>query len=450
MSAGDGASPAKHAADVAGMCDALEALLSGRARREILDVLGKGGSMASGLRRLRSAMADHALPGMSGATARTVHRLDRRTRQDGFRVLHAWNHNTHRFTDEIVPVLLVDFLENAGGRDVDARTTLAILLDYYFLHLLALAAMRAWDSPDPGSSLDRVTGLVSHLQGQDGSGHRFLVDAESLLIYALSQFHPDEHAYDRVIDRVSLLSSEHQVAFARVSAAVLGSHLRWGFWLMYGRDVVRMRDDNVGDYPWLLYTVLTLTRAWSEADDEAVRSRIAGSLLLGLAADPWAFRGNPPPALEAYGEEYDELRALLQAHGHELLDALEEHRPTKEGYAPLSLHFNFPHNALVAIVTLALLEGRPQRIALNDLFDEGELGAEVEVPDAEREPVSESVSEAGREPETKEGLARALMAFSRGSPDRLGYRGAMLVAYDPLSAMRSFSLTVDALRKSLG
>ena len=47
------------------------------------------------------------------------------------------------------------------------------------------------------------------------------------------------------------------------------------------------------------------------------------------------------------------------------------------------------------------------------------------------------------------GLARARMAFSRGSPERLGYRGAMLVAYDHLSGLRSYSLTVDTIAKSL-
>ncbi|MDX1495483.1 MAG: hypothetical protein R3253_15555, partial [Longimicrobiales bacterium] len=104
-------------------------------------------------------------------------------------------------------------------------------------------------------------------------------------------------------------------------------------------------------------------------------------------------------------------------------------RPTKTGYAPLALHFNFPHNALVAIVTLALLEGRPQPLPLNALF----------VRELDDPPEGES----------QEGLARTLMAFSGGSPDRLGYRGAMLVAYDPLSAMRSFSMTTKALKKSL-
>ena len=53
------------------------------------------------------------------------------------------------------------------------------------------------------------------------------------------------------------------------------------------------------------------------------------------------------------------------------------------------------------------------------------------------------------EDETQEGLARALMAFSRSSPDRLGYHGAMLVAYDHFSGLRSYSLTVDTIGKSL-
>ena len=103
-------------------------------------------------------------------------------------------------------------------------------------------------------------------------------------------------------------------------------------------------------------------------------------------------------------------------------------KPDKKRYAPLALHFNFPHNTLVAIVTLALLEARPQTLTLNDLF------------------VPEFDTGVG---DTQEHLARTLMAFSRGSPDRLGSRGAMLVAYDPLSGLRSFTMTRDTLKRGL-
>ena len=430
-----------HGADVGALCDALEEVLEGATRSSIVETLGRGDRIDDALRRIRGAMSSHGFDGLPRDFPRTVRRLDQRTRQDGFRVLHAWNHTTHRFTDDVVPVLMIDFFERAGVEDPDIATTLSILLDYYFLHLLALAAMRAWDTEDPGATLDRITHLLRLLQGPDGSGHHFVADAETLMIYALSQFHPEEHAYDRVIERTAVLPEVHEVAFARVSAAVLGAHLRWGFWLMYERDVVRMREDNVGDYPWLLYSVLVLMRAWTGMRDDPERveerKQVAGSLLLGLAADPWAFTGRPPAALQPYPDEYAEL-ALLEAHGEALLDELEAHRPTKDAYAPLSLHFNFPHNALVAVATLALLEGRPQPLTLNDLFEEEAVGAPGD--EGEATPVSA---------ESKEGLARTLMAFSRGSPDRLGYRGAMLVAYDPLSAMRTFSMTVKTIEKSL-
>jgi hypothetical protein len=416
--------------DLRALCDTLETLLAGSGRAEIVGRVVRGGRLDVALRRLRSSMSEHGFEGLPVDFADRVRRLDQRTRRDGFRVLHSWDHGAHRFTDDLVPVLMVGYFERAVGDNPDTRTAVAILLDYYLLHLLALAAMRAWDAEDPGGALDRVTHLLALLQGPEGSGHHFVTDAETLLIYALSQFHPEEQAYDRVIERVAGLPMSHQVAFARVSAAVLGTHLRWGFWLMYERDIARMREDNVGDYPWLLYTVTTLLRAWADLGDdpdrEDERRALAGSLLLGLAADPWAFGGAPPPALRPFAEMYAECRSLLEAHGAELVEELARHEPAKDAYAPLSLHFNFPHNALVAILTVALVEGRPQPLALDDLFDEG------------------------GDLEAKEALALALTDFSRSSPERLGYRGALLVGYDPLTALRSYATAVNTLRRGLG
>ena len=439
------ANAASSAAEVLELCDLLEAMLGDGTRARLVDGFSTGADLSTKLTSLRSAMADHRFDGVSGRLATLVRKLDGGTRKDGFRVLHSWNHQTHRFTEDLVPVLLLDFFERVEVEDPDHRMTLEILLDYYFLHLLSLCAMRVWDAEDRDALLDRLTGLVTTLQGDQGSGHQFVSNAETLLIYALSQFHPEEQAYDRIIERVSTLAWSHQLEFARVSAAVLSAHLRWGFWLMYGRDVVRMRDDNVGDYPWLLYATLTLLKAYamSVSDDAARvggdglddvdRDAILGSLLQALAADPWAFRGTVPSSLEPYAIEYAEVRGLLVEHGGQLLEDFEAFRPERSGYAPLALHFNFPHNALVAIVTLALLESKPQSLPLNALFDEAFEGA----------------SGAELSEETQEGLAQTLMAFSGASSDRLGYRGAMLVAYDPRSGMRSFSMTVDTLRKSL-
>lgn len=428
------------ASDVDALCAALESFLDGPYRREITDRVTRGGGIDDALRRLRASMSNHAFEGLPPDVVHTIGRLDERTREDGFRVLHSWNHTTHEFTDDLVPVLMIDFFERAGAEDPDPRTTVSILTDYYALHLLALAAMRAWDTEDAGATLDSITRLLDLLHGPNGSGHHFVADAETLMIYALSQFHPEEHAYDRLIEKTAALPRDHQIRFARVSVAVLGAHLRWGFWLMYDRDIQRMRDDNVGDYPWLLWSVTTLLRAWTELVDDAggtegptedrsaERHAIAGSLLLGLAADPWALGGRPPPALESFSELYDECRGLLETHGERLLDELESHRPTKHAYAPVSLLFNFPHNALVAALTVALLEGRPRALSFNDLFDEGE-------------------AEGDARSDSREELARALMAFSRASADHVGYEGAILVAYDPLTAIRTYSMTRKALRE---
>jgi hypothetical protein len=436
--------------DVHALCDAVESLLDGSGRRTVVDRVARGGGLHDALRRLRASMSSHGFEGLPSDFSSTVRRLDQRTRQDGFRVLHSWNHTRHEFTDDLVPVLMIDFFERAGVEDPDVPTTASILLDYYVLHLLALAAMRAWDTEDPGATLDRVTRLLGLLHGPDGSGHRFVGDAEALMIYALSQFHPEEHAYDRLIEKSALLPRDHQVRFARVSAAVLGAHLRWGFWLMYERDIQRMRDDNVGDYPWLLWSVTTLLRAWVElvdepapdgdpSDDRSVERRaILGSLLLGLAADPWALGGRPPSSLEPFREMYDECRALLESHGPRLLDELDAHRPSKTSYAPLAFLFNFPHNALVAALTVALLEGRPRALGLDDLFEPGDSGGAAAEPDA-------TVGS----PESREVLARDLMAFSRANAVHVGYRGAPLVAYDPLTAIRTHSMTLKALREGL-
>lgn len=422
------------AQDLSEVLDALDGALRGPTRRLVLDGMQSRGDFADWMGRMRSAMTEHRFVAGDKRMdlAHAVRRLDVRTRKDGFHVLHSWNHQTHEFTNDVVPVLMTDFFLRAGPENPDARVVLEILLDYYFLHLLSLCAMRVWDADDPDAAMERVTGLVEALQGEGGSGHHFVADAETLLIYAVSQFHPEEQAYERIIERVAGLSEGRRLAFARVSASVLSAHLRWGFWLMYGRDVVRMRADNVGDYPWLLDSVHTLMRGWVGAEERSApqveRDDILESLLQGLAADPWAFTGARPPALAAHAEAYDEVRTLLAAHGSDLLEALESHQPTKTAYAPLAFHFNFPHNALVAVVTLALLEGRPQPLPLNALFTR-------ELADPP-------------EGETQEGLARTLMAFSRGSTDRLGHRGAVLVAYDPLSAMRSYSMTAKALRKA--
>jgi hypothetical protein len=78
----------------------------------------------------------------------------------------------------------------------------------------------------------------------------------------------------------------------------------------------------------------------------------------GIAADPWAFTSSTPSSLAAYAGEHLALRGLLERHGLAMVEEMQLQAPGKQRYAPLALHFNFPHNTLVAMVTLALLEAR--------------------------------------------------------------------------------------------
>jgi len=414
-------------------CDLLERALHGPTRKEILDEALRSGDHGDALRRLRAGMHTHVFKTRSGRLdlGRLVERLDARTREEGFHVLQSWDFTALRFTEENIPVLMLDYFVRTEAVGRSERSSLETLLDYYFLHVLALVVMRAWDEGDGDGILARVTELVGALQGPDGSGSQFVENAETLLMLAISHFHPEEKAYDRLIDKVRMLDEVHRTNFALVSAPVLGSHLRWGFWLMYDRDVLRMRNDNVGDYPWLLFALATLMRCYVRLRDESIRGPLRESvvegLLSGLTADPWAFVGKPPPALSEHRSEYSELVELLGRCSEDLLDEFEDHRPSKERYSPVSLQFNFPNNTLVAMVSIALHRGTPVPLPLNALLARSD----------------------GSPGESPEALARALMDFSGSSPERLGTQGAMLVAYDPYTGLRSFTMTLDTLRKNV-
>ncbi len=58
------------------------------------------------------------------------------------------------------------FLAAQRGADASSDVELAILLDYYFMHVLALLTMRIWDDGDPDENLER---LNAHARGAAGT-----------------------------------------------------------------------------------------------------------------------------------------------------------------------------------------------------------------------------------------------------------------------------------------
>ncbi len=403
-------------------CEQLEAVLTGRARNDVLDALERDGDFAAGCARLRGAMRSHTLPSTHGRIAlqRIIRSLDDRTRREGFHVLASWDYRAHRFAEEMAPVLMLDRHAGPDWCGDGSRAALAILLDQYLLTVLGLCAVRAWDDGDADANLDRVTRLVGLLNGPNGGGHRFVDDAETLLLLAISHYHPHEAAYDMLIQKVRALDETHRLTLAIACAGALGGHLRWGLRYMYRRDVGRMRDDNLVDYPWLLFAATTLARSY--ASTSAPNDAVVEGLLNAFTADPWAFSGSAPPGMQAYLAEHAEVRASIAEDARGLSEAFARHQPSAKSYSPLGFQSNFLCNAFVAMVATAMIDGDAHP-SLNGLFTR-ERRDGLDVDGVER-------------------YARRLMSYAgagAAAPDR-----AALIVYDPYEAAHSFNMGMQVL-----
>jgi hypothetical protein len=390
--------------DFRNACDRLEAVLGGPLREQIVG--------ASSLGSLVRAFRADSFPELS--LQELVAALDAKTRADGFHVLHDWDGKRDRLNEETIPEEVARYAAEQRA-DPAAR---AILLDYYFLYVLALLALRAWDEGEPSRNLERVSALLGTLQGPLGSGQKFVEDAETLLLLAVSHFEPDVTAYDRLLAKVRGLDEDHGTKLALAHAAILSSHLRFGFEATYGRDILEMRRDNAPDYPWLLLALGNLLGRFARGVEGLERDRVVEGLLNGLTPDPRAFVGAPPAALVPFEAEHSRFRELWEANRAALLSGFERHRPSENAYSPLSFFFNFPHNLLKGVVIDAILRGEPWRVSLNALL--------TGVPHQD----------------AKTALAKTMMGYAQKSPDRIRGRLTPVIVYDPRAGRRAFQETL--------
>jgi hypothetical protein len=415
-------------------CAAMETALVGSARAHIIaeaaDV-GGSGNFGKALMRLRDRMrSDVWLPGGGPLELdRIVKPYDRLTRREGFHVLHDWDGVADKVNEDTIPVDVLHYVrDKRGGEPVD-RAALAVMLDYYFAHLLALLSLRIWDSGEADENLDRLNQLLAALQGEGGSGHRFAADAETLLLVATSHFELQEVGYGRLLDRVRGLSASHRTNIALGHAASMGSHLRFGFEATYGRDTLKMRDDNVADYPWLCFALVNVMREYVRLHAAGIsgrtRARVVGAMLYGLSPDARAFVGAAPSALASCEAERSEFRQAFLDGQHDLLEEFEPHRPVGDAYSPLSFFFNFSHNVVKGTVVDALLRGEPWRLSLNDLLSG----------------VADGEAESGQ----RVALATTLMSYARSNPNRIRGRLMPVIVYDPAAGRRAFAITMEKL-----
>ena len=416
-------------------CTVLESLLAGDFRNQFIGGLMESDGSVKAMKKLRSSMVLHSFHTASSkfSLANVVKKLDDMTRDEGFEIFHSWSHSEHSFSSESTPVLLIDHFSRMKKEDQDIRTCLSLLLDVYFFHVVALCSMRAWDGGRPQEDFNKVTELLNLLQGPRGSGHQFVGDAETLLVIAVSQYHPIDQAYDELIERIWKLDNRLQLKFSLISSAVLGGHLRWGSRAMYSRDVVKMRADNVGDYPWLLYSLSTLMEEYVRlrkcGAGNGDRQEVVKGLLNGLGPDPWAFFQTPPPtALRSHADRHTELIELFRKYVQELTLDFVACQPSGDIYSPLAFHFNFPHNIMNAILMICLSEGTVEGLSLNDLL----VGPEDPIT------VDRSIE-----------LVEKLMVFAGGSRDRVGPQGAKLIIYDPHVGLGYCNMVLSSMKKYL-
>ena len=412
-------------------CAIVGSALRGTARREIVDEFAGAKTLGAALKPLRDAMRNNQFRarGHQIFLDRALSTYDGRTRSEGFHILHDWDGVAQRTNPDIIPIDVLHFLADQRGADPAGRIELSILLDYYFMHVLALLTMRIWDEGDPDENLAVIDTLLVELQGPNGSGQRFADNAATLMLIGTSHYEPEEWGYDTLLARVRTLNARHQYHIGVSHAQSMGCHLRFGFEAQCGRDTLALRDDNIADYPWLCFALAATIGEYARMVDAGIdnreRSIIEEALLNGLTPDARAFIGVPPPSLSR--SENDRIRFAegFARHKTALLEAFQKYRPTETTYSPLSFFFNFSHNVVKGAVVDALLWGEAWDVSLNDLLT--------------------SVTRPDLEEGSAHLLATTLMGYARSSPDRIRGRLMPVIVYDPQAGRRAYSVAIEKL-----
>lgn len=414
-------------------CALIESALEGSARQQILSEITRSTALATNLFRLRDSMRSHVWRAGSHTIdfRKLVQDYDNKTRREGLHAMHDWDGIADHVNPDMIAVDVLNYIAEIRGEEPRDPAVLAILLDYYFMYLLALLSLRIWDEGNADENLDRLGELLQALQGPNGSGQRFAANAETLILIATSHYELDERGYHLLLERTRTLNHEHKTNIALAHAPCLGSHLRFGFEATYGRDTVNMRNDNVADYPWLCFSLSTLMREYTRLREAGIdgieRDLVVEALLNGLAPDARAFVGGVPGFLAPLAAELAEFREGFKRYESDLLEAFEPFRPSPQAYSPLSFFFNFSHNVLKGTVVDALLSGEPWHLTLNDL--------------------GTTVREGDSQGESKEALARTLMAYARANPHKIRGKLTPVIVYDPQAGRQAFAVTMRKLQE---
>ncbi|MEO8679324.1 MAG: hypothetical protein ABI665_09780 [Vicinamibacterales bacterium] len=412
-------------------CALVEAALSGSAREEFVNDVSREATLGAALERVRDSMSANTFKtgGHQVHLDKMLRSYDGRTRAEGFHILHDWDGVSQQVNPDIIPVDVLNFMIRQRGGDASDAVVPAILLDYYYMHVLALLSMRVWDDGNPNANFDRVDALLRLLQGPGGSGQLFADDAATLMLIGTSHYELKEWGYGTLLDRVKTLSDAHQAKIAICHASSMGCHLRFGFEAQCGRDTVALRDDNVADYPWLCFALSRVIREYARVEFDGVTGRerdvVVEALLNGLSPDARAFVGAAPASLSKSGDDREAFLEMWERHKASLLKEFEQHRPSDTGYSPLALFFNFAHNVVKGAVVDSLMWGQTWDLTFNDLL----TGTPRDGVDA-----TDLVT-----------LANTVMSYARTNPDRIRGKLMPVIVYDPAGGRQAYTTAIKKL-----
>jgi hypothetical protein len=414
-------------------CALVESALQGTVRQDLVAEVCKLPLMGQALTRLRESLSANTFK--SGPHQiyldKWITVYDARTRAEGFHALHDWDGVAQRVNPDGIAVDVLNFLIGQRGMDATNPVVPAILIDYYFMHVLSLLSLRAWDSGDASANYDRIDALLELLQGPGGSGQRFADSAATLMLIATAHYERNENGYVTLLAQVRRLNAFHRTRIAVGHASAMGCHLRFGFEAQCGRDMVLLRDDNVADYPWLCFALVNVMREYARMREAGIEGRerqvVVEALLNGLTPDARAFVGAAPAVLSPSAADRAEFVELYTRYRDDLLREFEAWRPTDGVYSPLCFYFNFSHNVLKGEVVDALIWDEPWPLSLDDLFT--------------------GVPRPGLEPDDKLTLAATLMAYARSNPDRIRGRLMPVIVYDPAGGRQAYRTAIDKLKE---
>ena len=412
-------------------CTLVESALAGSAREELVTEVSGEATLGASLERLRDSLRVNTFKtrGYQIHLDKMIRDYDGRTRAEGFHILHDWDGVSQHVNLDIIPIDVLNFMIGQRGADPSDAVVPAILLDYYYMHVLALLTMRVWDDGNPNANYDRIDELLRLLQGPGGSGQLFADDAATLMLIGTSHYELKEWGYATLLDRVRTLSDAHQAKIAISHASSMACHLRFGFEAQCGRDTVALRDDNVADYPWLCFALSRVIREYARVAFDGVHGRerdvIVEALLNGLTPDARAFVGVPPASLSQSAEDRAAFLELWERHKADLLKEFEQHRPSDTGYSPLALFFNFAHNVVKGAVVDSLMWGQTWDLTFNDLLT--------------------SVPREGVESSDLVSLATTVMGYARSNPDRIRGKMMPVIVYDPAGGRQAFTNAIKKL-----